>query len=256
MKFVYSPLAFVLAALCAAAPVEAASLFWSFESNPDGSGAASSLVTYNEGFLGAPTFTLFNGTGGSTSSVGGGGASSYTYPGNGVTYEGSGSGAAGGHSLLWGTTNSLNYFAGAGFTLSLNTVGLTDLGLRFDVRAATGSTSSGRPPDSFSAIDYSLDGGTSWFSTGVLSPTWANGNATPFSAQTLNLSGVDAIEGQSNLRLRFTFETSAVPSAAVTQNVRIDNLVISAVPEPSSAALLCLGSVGLLAWRRRPARLG
>jgi hypothetical protein len=201
-------------------------------------------------------FSLFNGTGGSTSSVGSGGALSYTYPGNGVTYQGSGNGNAPGHSLLWGTSNNSNYFDGAGFTLSLNTVGLTDLGLRFDVRAATGSTTNGRPPDSFSAIDYSLDGGTSWFSTGLSSPTWANGNSTPFSAQTLNLSGVDAIEGQSNVRLRFTLETSAVPSAAVTQNVRIDNLVISAVPEPTSAALLCLGTAGLLAWRRRPVRRG
>lgn len=254
MKFVYYPLASVLAAVCAAAPVEAASLFWSFETNPDGTGAPSSLVTYNEGFLGSPSFTLFNGTGGSTSSVGNGGASSYTYPENGVTYQGSGSGSNGGHSLIWGTSANTSYFDGAGFTLSLSTVGLTDLGMRFDVRAATGSTTNGRPPDSFSAIDYSLDGGTSWLSTGVLSPTWANGNATPFSAQTLDLSGVDAIEGQSNLRLRFTFETSAVPSAPVTQNIRIDNVVLSAVPEPSFAVLLCLGSAGLLARRRRPAR--
>jgi hypothetical protein len=58
---------------------------------------------------------------------------------------------------------------------------------------------------------------------------------------------VDAIEGQSSVRLRFTLETRAVPSAAVTQNVRIDILVISAVPEPTSAALLCLGTAGLLA---------
>ena len=68
--------------------------------------------------------------------------------------------------------------------------------------------------------------------------------ASSFAAINLDLSSVDAIENQAAVYLRYTLNGAT----SATGNNRIDNIQI--VPEPS-AALLGLGSFGLLLRRRR-----
>jgi len=242
------------AAFCSHSAVSAASVYWSFQNTTDalaGSGSKSGF-TANDGFLGTPTVTQFKPATGPAASFGTGGASSYTY--GGTEYRGSGSGAAPGFSMLWGTSEgSTGTFAlaGIGFTVTLNTTGLSDLAMRFDVRSATGDPGKGVPPSRFSLIEYSYDG-VAWFDTGLAAGTgWQAKAGALFEEETVNFSSISQINNQANVQLRFTFQDGSTPSADVTQNIRIDNLLFTAVPEPTSVALLGLGALALGARRRR-----
>lgn len=251
MKFAILSLAVALGTYSGAG---AASVFWSFQNATDGSAGSGSKsdFTANNGFLGTPTVTQFKPATGPAASFGTGGAS-YTY--GGANYQGSGSGVAPGFSMLWGTsqdpgTTGTSALAGIGFTVSLNTLGLSDLAMRFDVRSATGNANSAVPPSKFSLIEYSYDGVT-WVDTGLAAGTgWAAASGTSFEEETINFSGISQINNQADVRLRFTFQDGSVPSKDVTQNIRIDNLLITAVPEPSSLALLGFG-VAFVGSRRR-----
>lgn len=229
---------------------EGASIFWSFQANAAGTGSSSGTVTVNDGFAGTPVVTLNAGTGGSTAALGAGGA---VYQFQGTTYQANGAGnTTPGFSMLWGTNNDLNTITGASFTVAMNTTGLADLYLRFDVRSATGNAANGRPPSTFSSIEYSIAGGAFVQAAGLVIPTWANGSGTPFSAQFIDLTALNAIENQADVQLRFNFTSATPTTTAVTQNIRIDNLLITtdAIPEPSSLVLLGLGA-GLVGVRRR-----
>lgn len=248
--------------LVSVSQLEAAAVFWSFESSVDGTGASRSAFTSNDGFAGTPSVALFsNNSPGPSASFGNGGAS-YTY--NGTTYVGSGNGNTPGHSMIWGTSQSPGGttgtlpLAGIGFTVTLNTLGLTDLAMRFDIRSATGSTARATPPSKFASIEYSLDGGAVWQTTTALTALatasgWNADAGVPFEQEAINFSGITELNNQSNLRLRFTFADGTVPTLDVTQNVRVDNLLITAVPEPASISLLGLGAAGLVIRRRRSA---
>jgi len=236
-------LALSLALLLTTSAQAVSSLFWSFESTVDGTGAFSGTVTDNDGF-GTPSYAQTAGTGGSSAGSAAGGTS-YTH--EGTEWAGDGGTTTPGHSLIWGTTTSLNHIEEARLTVNMSTVDLYDLTMRFDIRI--GSNGTAKPGDRFSAIEYF--NGTTWVTTGVTSPVWSNTGSAGFQSVSIDLSGVSAIENSADVRLRFTFADGAVPTVATTQNIRMDNLLFTAVPEPGVAGLLMLGVMAVGLRRRR-----
>ncbi len=202
----------------------AAAFFFSFDTSQDGNGVFTPSVTANSGFMGTPTFSR---TGTVFESNGQGGATSFTdFQGN--TWLGSGNSNTPGHSSVWnqnGPGNSLS--------LTFSTIGLTDINVRFDVRTAGADAAT-----SFTGLTYDIGGGE------VAGPATSSFTSGAFRNYTEDLTALDAIEGQSSVTLRWSFaDNSSTPS------FRIDNIQVSAVPEPS----VVLGGLvgGLLLLRRR-----
>lgn len=235
---------------------DAAVAYWSFQTDEAGATGTLNVTGYN-GFATAPTIVTSAGTATGTSSMKTGtGGVQYNSPVNGSHYAGTDIGVnnvTSGNSMYWATSQTVGAaLTGASFTVTLATTGLTDLTMQFDIRSATAQA--GTPaPGAFSAMEYSLNG-TDWISLGVTSPTWAHSTSTLWDrTPVLDFSGVDAIENQSSVQLRFTFEDSGVAAgeSPANMNVRVDNLVITAVPEPGSVMLLGLAAVSAVVRRRR-----
>ena len=239
MRFSKCCVTILAAVVCvlAASSAEAATVyaFWSFDTQLDGTGSVDSNVTA-ETFPGTPSRTR-TGTTTVTNSVGG--EASYTdFQGN--TWLGSGTLNTPGHSLGWNagsTGNSMTHF----FSMQ----SLTDLHIRMAIRSATNSPP---PLSSFSAIDYSLDSGGTWLTAASGSALDFTIGSNAFHEYLLDLSALDAIEGQSDVQLRFIFDT--VPSST---SFRVDNIEFSAtIPEPATALLISLAFAGGIL--RRPTR--
>lgn len=248
----------------------AASAFWSFQSvagggtyNGPGNNAPSGgyTTTSSSGFLTTPTFTAVAGTGGGVVSGTGGGLS-YVDLSTNTNWLGNGTDTpAQGWNVQWGS-NATQNLTGAGFILGLNTTGLSDLKVRFDLRSASSQngTIEGQTGavTSFSAINYRINGGA-WASVGATSSTWNLSGGWQAGAGTVDLSAFDFLENVENLELEFVFNGGAkIPmttggsiGANPVHNIRIDNLLVSAVPEPASAVMFLGG--GLFALRRRRA---
>jgi len=222
------------------------SLYWSFDTTQDGTGAGTAVPTDNDNF-GTPGITAYTPSNVGNSIASGG----QTYTHEGSTWSGTVSNPASGRALLWGTSNTTAPIKDIGFIVTMSTVDLYDLNMRFDIRSATASTSLARPPSSFKLIEYRLDDADPWTTLAITSPVWANGNGTPYSAQSIDLSSFNMLENQATLQLRFQFSDGTTPSAAVTQNIRIDNLLFTAVPEPGVSGLLMLGMMAVGLRRRR-----
>jgi hypothetical protein len=119
-----------------------------------------------------------------------------------------------------------------------STVGLTDLALSY----ATSRSSSGFTNQVFS---YSTDGVSfTPFGAAVLPTT------TTFGLASFDLSAVDAIENQASVTFRLTFSGGSTDIAIGTN--RIDNIQVTAVPEPGTVfgAVVLLGLVGYRERRR------
>jgi hypothetical protein len=233
----------------------AATAYWSFQVNAAGTtGGGNLLVKEAYGFASTPTLSVSAGTGQGSSAGFLAGGVNYISPFTSTTYAGASTTSSPGYSMGWSTPSNPaavnNTIAGASFTISVNTLALSDFSVNFDIRSATAS-SAVRAPGSFSAIEYSLDNGANWVSTGITSPTWANSTGSSWSNHTINLSSVSAINNQENVQLRFTFANAGVSDTIeANMNIRVDNLLVSAVPEPASLTMAAGGALFLLRRRR------
>lgn len=151
----------------------------------------------------------------------------------------------------WGTSNGTSTSAVSGDPAgrSLAVAGTTSGSIVFSVstllaQGITVSYASQRDSDAATTHTWDYFDGTDWVNLGVLS-----GMTSAFSAQTLNLSAVTAIENQSTVMFRLTY-SGATDDAGGN---RIDNVQFNAltiIPEPTVALLGGLGLLTLLRRRR------
>ena len=172
------------------------------------------------------------------------GASTYSSP--------SGNGSA--HSFSSTTWAVGDYYQ---FSTS-STTPFNDLTLSFD------QTSSNTGPKDFN-LSYSTNGTnyTSFTSYSILANASPNApwNATTYSSAyhfSYDLSSVDALNGATTVYFRLTdADTTSANGGTVASGGtdRVDNVVISEVPEPSTYALLALGMAGAFVAFRRLTRI-
>lgn len=175
----------------------------------------------------------------------------------GTTVGAQGGDAAGAALALQGGTGAMAGGTGGnnGGTLSLttSTVGFSGI----SVSLAAQATGSGFSRDTFA---YSTDGGTSFTdfapTTGPAGGTTSGTTFTPpasFSATaagapagtsgltTFDLRSITALDNNANVVFRFTLNGATSSSG----NIRIDNLAVTAVPEPTTIAMLLMGLGGV-----------
>jgi PEP-CTERM motif len=102
-------------------------------------------------------------------------------------------------------------------------------------------------------LEYSLDSGASWLTTGLAGAGLFT-PSTSFSLQTFDLTSVVGINNLGNAQFRLTFDGAT----ASLGNNRIDNLLVSGtavIPEPTTLSFLMLGSIGFLRKRKKRVQL-
>lgn len=236
-----------------AAGARAASVYWSFTTAGGGSYAGPTNAslsfgspTLNNGFQETPVLTGIRGSG--PANISGFDANTppgFLHPETGTTYNPS-------YGMNWGSGANSETFPnlnGAGFAVTLNTTGLTDLEIWFDVRSAFATNSDGLPA-TVGSVRYSLNG-TDWDTLAVTSlPSWGFGSWE--TGKIIDLSLFDELADREELHLEIIFDGGPKTNNAAIHNMRITNLYVSAapIPEPSGAVGAAAGAC-LLAFRRR-----
>jgi len=155
---------------------------------------------------------------------------------------------------------SVNTWAvGDYFQFRASSLGYSGISLRWD------QTGSSTGPTNFSLL-YSTDSGANFtefatyavvkslnFSDGSTGTGWASTKTATNTSFSYDFSSITGLDNSSNILFRLSqlnnITTGTTPVAA-TGTGRIENVIITAsVPEPSTGALLVLGSVALVAVR-------
>ncbi len=204
-KSLIASLAFSLAL---ALPSPAAQLvLWSFPTPLSGIGSGTAIPPTVENVVGAPTLTMLN----QTIDANGKDGADYTDS-TGVNRPATTNGA-----IAW------DDFRGPGadgeVRMTLNTTGFVDLSLRFDIKL------NDDPLDSSTRVllvDYSTDGGTTFVPATTLNIT----NDAVFSARTVNLAAIAAVENVASVILRLS-QGGSSDANALNDSVSFDNLEIT-----------------------------
>ena len=217
-----------------------AAAYWSFQTDASDT-TWQATISRQQGFLGNPSLT-FSGTGALTTGTNNGATFQY----DSKVYAGGGETRTAG----WQHTGTNAWTNDKNFILTLNTTGYTDLNIRFDARTAANPTPHTQAPSSYT-IHYSIDGGNNW-TLASLPASWTANAA--YQEVAVNFSSITDINNQADVRIRFTLDDgpATAPTVSTTRNVRVDNFLVTAVPEPSSLALALAGC--LLGFRRHRGR--
>ncbi len=223
--------------LTAAGTSSAAGLFYSFDQNKNGSGDETTgftlVTTAISGFASSSDVTY---TGSSLRTQADGGETSFVSFEGGTPWLGSGGSSTPGHSLAWNQGSTGNTFS-----FNLDTTGTTDLAIRLTVRSAAGVSAI----TDFTSFTYNTGSGPVAITSGISNFTADAG----FSQWSANLSGLTAVENQQSVAFQWT-----IPSIPSGDSFRVDNIQLTAVPEPSTVVLLGLAlAAGVVVARRRRA---
>lgn len=226
-----TPLKSLTLSLALAGSCSAANIFFSFQTEPNGSFGTQSVTAFEGIASGTPTISI-TGTGGGINQ---GSEASFTDF-EGTTWTGSGASGTPGRNMTWGSASS-----GNSFSLQFDATGLENMFVRFAVRSAAG----GDAITTFTDLTYDLDGagGNAAVSTGLTLDSYTNDSL--FTEWSIDLSSIAAIENQSDVTL-----TWVIPDVLSGDALRIDNFQLSTIPEPSAFALM-LGTLSLLLVARR-----
>ena len=179
--------------------------------------AGTHVVTGGNMPGGSPTFTDFQGN----------------------SWNGVANATGAGFAFGWNGTSTVGSDA---LTISFDLTNIQNLSIQMQVRSAQGG--SAPRPSAFSAVEYSIAGGTF---VSVPGADLGNFSSNSYVNMSFNLAAIDAIEGQSDVRVRFT-----VADTPSTTSFRMDNIQVLAdtIPEPSLCTTLVMGA-GLVLLRRR-----
>jgi len=213
---------------------EAAGVFYSFDTVPDGTGNFTTAATTEIGLTGTSTFTR----NGSVVSIDSNGGWTSTAAQNisGIEWTGDGGTGEPGHSAAINPGS-----VGNSYSLTLPTTALSQMFVSFDYRYA------GAPANpAFTSFTYSINGGTAQAVPGADLSLSASSPSSVFNQWSMDLGGLTAIENQSSVTLTWN-----LPDFGGGQSFRMDNLQVVAVPEPSAAFLSTVAAVMLAGRRRR-----
>ncbi len=149
-----------------------------------------------------------------------------------------------------------NWAPGDYYQFQTSTLGFNNIQLSWD------QTSSGTGPGK-ALLEWSTDGSTftavgsdyTILANAAPNPTWSAGTAQPIYTMTEDLSSIAALNNQGTVYFRLVDDSTSSANGGTVGTGgtdRVDNFTVSSVvPEPSTIALACLGSLGLVLWRRR-----
>lgn len=220
--------------LFAALPAGAAGVFYSFDTSADGTESYTSNPTVEIGLAGPSSFEV-NGSVLSTSSSGGW-TSLASQNLSGVTWMGNGGTGTPGHSATINPSST-----GNSYSLTLPTTGLSEMAISFDYRYA-GITGSG----AFTSFTYSINGGAPVEVPGATLSLSASSPSTAFNTWSVDLTELTEIEDQDSVT--FTWN---LPNFGGGNSFRMDNLQLTAVPEPGVTLLAGLAAAFMAGYRRK-----
>lgn len=127
--------------------------------------------------------------------------------------------------------------------LELDTTGYRDLMLRFDYRLTSSGSLLG--PTQVT-MEWAVGAGPY-----NLIQTFELTRNNAYNEFALDLSGIDAIENVTAVRIRGTWSNDGSTTSTTIPSVRMDNLQLTGVPEPATIALALCAAISLLARPRR-----
>jgi len=146
----------------------------------------------------------------------------------------------------------------------INTLSLSYDIDRFTTTSDTNNLGSTNPTDPYLGVEefpgywlfYSQDGGTTWTNVAALNPTLSgpSGVIVPNSTGLTSVTGASLTLGTAwaaGGNLQFAWLDDNAESPSPDQLIGLNNVAITAAPEPASATLLGFGALGILALRRR-----
>jgi hypothetical protein len=138
--------------------------------------------------------------------------------------------------------NSDSWAVGDYYQFQVTTLGKTDIVFSWDQTRSSSGPGNATPSDPNFRLQYSTDGANFTDVVDYLVPviTWNNTTSNPASMYSQNLSSVATLNNQANVYFRLT---AILPPLNSGGQSRVDNILVTAIPEPCGSILAMLAIV-------------